>query len=387
MKRKLLTLAGALFVTATASAQITLSSTDYTTIMGIDTLTSTTATSTYPSNLSTGTMTSATWDLTTLAEAGNDYAIRVVGSGGATFADSVFFYFSTFIYQGNIENNLSATALTQTGVDIQRTGYSISSVTFSATDSLIINSQNIVYSNPRTKILFPATYGSTWSSTYNYDFDFTISVALLTPPYDHAPGVVRAYVTETDSVIGWGKMKVTNYGGTASGLMDVLKVRVTESIEDSFFISGEVPSPTLLAGFGVTEGQVISSYHDYYYRVGEFTPLADVTFTDSTFSTPSSVTTDQSRLANTTGVAILTNDDVNVYPNPAVNHAVTVDVPAGAGAWSYELININGQKIATGTLDTHTQVSFPGALATGTYYMTINKDGKQAGVKAISILK
>jgi len=121
--------------------------------------------------------------------------------------------------------------------------------------------------------------------------------------------------------------------------------------------------------------------------VGEFTPLADVTFTDSTFSTPSSVTTDQSRLANTTGVAILTNDDVNVYPNPAVNHAVTVDVPAGAGAWSYELININGQKIATGTLDTHTQVSFPGALATGTYYMTINKDGKQAGVKAISILK
>ena len=176
-------------------------------------------------------------------------------------------------------------------------------------------------------------------------------------------------------------------GGTSSGLMDVLKVRVTESIEDSFYINGAVPSSVVLSAFGVTEGQVTTTYHDYYYRMGELTPLADVGFTDGTFGTPNSATTDQSRLAKTTGVAILTNDDVNVYPNPAVNHAVTVDVPAGAGAWSYELINISGQKIATGTLSAHTQVSFPSALATGTYYMTINKDGKQAGVKAISILK
>ena len=132
MKRKLLTIAGALFVTANVSAQITLNSTDYTSIMSMDTLTSATATSTYPSSLSSGTMTSATWDLTTLAEAGNTYAIRVAGSGGATFADSDLFYFSSFVYQGNIQNNISATALTQTGITVQQAGYSITTLTFVA---------------------------------------------------------------------------------------------------------------------------------------------------------------------------------------------------------------------------------------------------------------
>ncbi len=385
MKQALLTTI-ALALAVNTNAQITLNSGSYpASLTGTDSLKATVAASAFPSFTA---MANGTWDLSSVTDSTAVlYAYRVPSSS-YQFADSNFYSFSTYAYQGNVQSANTSTGLMEYGIDVQLAAYSLTAVTSGPSDSIVIPVQSTLYSAPKTKIAFPATNLSTWMSVYHFDFNFVISVAFAA--LTSAPGVVRTYTKEQDTVIGWGKMRVKNLVGGASNWYDVLQVKTVTSSVDSFFISGVPASPTLLSALGLTQAQVTKTYEQNYYRTMEVTPFANVQFSDSTYATPTKATTHAQRLVNV-GVDELNNQlSVSVYPNPVTANKVTITLPAISGSWSYELVNLNGQVVTNGSLavvGTEATIAIPAYVANGTYYIRLNNNGNQYSVKAIEIAK
>ena len=374
-----------LFVVSVAYAQITLDASTYpASVTGTDSLMATTVSSTFPSFAPT---VDGIWDMSTVTDSATIlYAYRVP-TNTYQFADSNFYNFSTFTYQGNIQSSIVGAGILEYGLNVQSGGSSLFSITFGPTDSIIIPTQDTLYSSPRTKIAFPAMYHSSWSSAYSYDLKYEVSIS---PIYDHTPGIVRRYVTEKDSVTGWGKMRVKDITGGPSSWFNVLQVQTTITGTDSFFLNGAVAPGTLLSDLGLVQGQTDTTYEQNYYRKEEVTPFANVKFTNGTFTTPVKATTHVQRLDNVGVEDITGNSGLRIYPNPVTGNHITIELPAINGSWTYELTDICGGRITAGPIETNStpaQISLPSSLSPGVYYMKLYNGGKQACVKPIDVVK
>ena len=381
MKKTILLFAGLLLASIT-QAQITLNSSNYTgSVTGTDSLMTLIPSTSFPFP-SLVAATNGSWDLSTMPDSGMSFAYRVsADTAAAQFADSNTYSFSTYTYQGNVQAAITSTGLVEYGVDVQSTTFTVGSGT------ITVPVQHAVFSAPYTVIKFPATMSTTWSSTYESDFNFMITYF---PLYSNAAGVVKSFITETDSVKGWGKMRVPGFTGGASSWFNVLQVQTTITVMDSFLINGAVPIAAALSALGVTEGQTTNTYQQSYYRTGEVTPFAKIQYPDATFSAPSRGTTNSQRLINTGIANVVNNSGVNIYPNPVTGNEVSIDRPAAGGAWSYELIDMNGRNVTSGSLQTngkHAQLSIPSVVTPGIYYIRINNNGNQICVRSIDIAK
>ncbi len=391
MKKNLLFIAGALLATNAAFAQITLNQASYSSSqIRTDSFKATTAASTYPSFAAAS---NATWDLTTMTDTTAYNVIYRVPSTGISFADSAYFGFAGITYQGNIMSDINSTAYTQNGAKIAGNYMVLPTAT---TDTLFVATQNSVYvtqgtttPQPRQVIKFPATMGSTWTNTYQSDFDYELTYTLAA--YVHAPGKVKSYITETNTVIGWGKMKVKTGAGAASGLMDVLQVRTQITRVDSFYLNGGITDPllpSLLSALFLAQGQQTITYQQNFYRANEVSPLATVTFSDAANTTPTGANTHKNRLATPVSVAnVTTENGITVYPNPVTGRELNVAVEAAAGTWSYELVNIVGQSVSANTLQMNggkatVQLS---DVTPGIYFIRIANDGKQVAVRSVEV--
>ncbi len=398
MKKTLLALTTALLTALSVNAQITLNSSSYTTTFAgtVDTFLSSGSGTTYPSSAPA---TNATWDfstavLTTPVSYGYNVNPDVAAYSSATFADSELFGLSTYTYIGNQERAFTSTGYLGYGDHVNRQAIHLTGGVFVASDSLIFNAQDLKFSTPWTYISFPATYNSHWSSSFTDSFTFALDVAALT--YHNTPGTIKESFTETDTVIGWGQLRVKEISGSPSLYMHVLQVRKKSVTIDSFFINGAIPTSTVLGAFGVTEGQRSASYYINYYRPNEAKPLATVNFTDSTYSTPSSASTlAENYLTDlTTSIGNVSADNIiSIYPNPVTNKSVTLSVPgAQDGRWSYELSDINGAKVQTGSLslsssNSTTQLTLSETLIPGIYYISLKNNGELVAIRGLDIVK
>jgi len=257
------------------------------------------------------------------------------------------------------------------GEHVDRAAYSLGTLDFVPTDTLAINGQDITFSAPRTRIAFTANNQSTWSSTYKFDFGFTLTLSPLS--LSNAAGIVRAYVAVKDTVIGYGKVRVQDKNGNGSAYMDVLQIDEYTTTVDSFFINGSLASPTLLGLFQVSQGQASRNKEQFYFRAGELTPLADVTFDSS--NTPTSAKTQSARVAETFIPETQLTRTINVYPNPVTNHTIMISgAPANYGNWNYEVENTIGQVVTKGTLQlssnqSHTAIDLNNSIVPGTYFL------------------
>lgn len=371
------------------NAQIILTSASYpASVIGTDTLKVATTTSALPSFAA---MANGIWDLSIITDSVPLYYAYRVPSATYQFADSNFYNFASYTYQGNVQSSIVSSGILEYATNVHQAGYSLTAVTSGPTDSLIVSAQSVVYSSPRTKIVFPATNLTTWSSVYHFDFNFDISVALAS--LNHAPGKVRTYTSETDSVIGWGKMRVKNLIGGVSNWYNVLQVKTVIITVDSFSLQGSFSNPllsTILGALGLTQGQITKTYEQNYYRPMEVTPFVNVQFTDSTYATPKKVTTHTQRLVDVSVSEADNEQAINIYPNPVKSSKVTISLPTATGSWSYELVNMNGQILADGNITatgTQPTITMPAAIAPGIYYVRMNNNGKQYCVKAIEVIR
>src|ERR1700748_2295545 len=199
MKKTLFTIAAALAVTANLSAQtaITLNQSSYgSNNLGTDTLS--VIDSTFP-NLAPAT--NATWDLTTASYDPNHITQSRVATSllTAQFADSISQGFGPIDYNIDVLTSVTSNGIIQYGAYVPQQTFSVGG----GLASITVDSQVITYSTPQTIIQFPATINSSWTANYNYTFNFHITASAV--GYNNAAGTVRAYISEKDSVTGWGK--------------------------------------------------------------------------------------------------------------------------------------------------------------------------------------
>jgi len=154
---------------------------------------------------------------------------------------------------------------------------------------------------------------------------------------------------------------------------------------------------TLLTLLGLPQGNEIRTYSLNFYRVGRITPLLKLNYADSALTTLVSAYVDTLKYVpdsvRPVSVAITSiGKDITVYPNPVANHTMNIDVPQAInGNWSYDVIGISGQVLATGNLpisggQTHAQVVLPAAVAPGSYYLHIRNDGAPVCIKTITLV-
>jgi len=283
--------------------------------------------------------------------------------------------------------NINTSGLTKFGEKLDGRGYSLTAATGGPTDSLIFPQQVDTFSAVQTKMPFPATFNTVWSSTYNSTVKFTLSVAALS--YNHTPCTAKLFVTEKDSVIGYGKVVVKRIDNQFSDSISALEVKVTYHEVDSFYINGAVASSVILNQFGLTQGQTVNSTNEYrYMRANETTPLADVFYTDNTFSTVGQVYIHTQRIPLYTAVPVVTaQNSINVYPNPVIDRAFTMHIPSALQGAVYRVVNIAGQIVTADIINTTGEVSvqLPANAITGMYYLQIFHNGNAITTKALEV--
>jgi hypothetical protein len=375
-----------LFATLDLFAQpITLDAGSYpVSLLGTDSLKITTASCVFPS-LPSGE--DVRWDLSRVIDSTAVLLLYRVPDTSYQFADSALSSLAGFIYQGNFQTSVTASGIEEYGVKIQRSPYSIDAFTSGFNDSLVILHQNMIYSSPRNKLGFSATFGSSWQSSYhsNLDILFTYMVNGDTM----VPGVIKKYTTENDSVIGWGKMSVKDANGIPSPYLNVLQIQTKIVNTDSFFLNG-FPSNTLVAIFSITQGRSDTIYEQNYYRPQEVTPLAQVEFRDSGYTQPYKATTHVQRLEDVGVPHLVNTSDIKVYPNPVCDHTLFVALPSGGGQWCYELADVTGRKVMKGSLvaaNGPASISLPAQLNTGIYYLAVYNEQRQVAILSINFEK
>lgn len=364
-------------------AQITLSSTSYpSTVYGTDSLKVTTHSSAFSSFAA---MSNGTWDMSIVTDSTPVFFAYRVPSSGYRFADSNWYSFAGYGYQANIPSNISSAGVIQLGEQNQRTWYSLTSLTLGATDSLIFDAQTDTFSTPRTKIGFPATINSSWTSSYRSDLNFHLTFLLA--GYNHSPCMRRKYVVEKDSVTGWGKMRVLDAGGSPSPYQHVLQVQTLIIETDSFFLNGSPLPPALLTAFSLTQGRKDTVYEQNYYREQELTPLAQVEFKDAAYTQPYKATTHVQRFQSDVAVPQLGHPElVSVYPNPAIGSTYYITIPEGVGSWAYELCDVTGRVANKGRLKAGVnELQHPSLLVPGIYFVRVKKDGSQVVTKQLEL--
>lgn len=152
--------------------------------------------------------------------------------------------------------------------------------------------------------------------------------------------------------------------------------------------------PTLLANMGLSQGQFNTYYRDHFYRPGELVPLADVHYTDAARGTVQDAPADRSiihadRLIPSSVKGVELNNSFAIFPNPVkagATLAIDLKDNMANGNWSYNIINVTGQQVATGNLNLNAgkaNITLPKVIA-GIYYIQAT-NGDQKIVKALDI--
>jgi len=366
-------------------AQITLSQSSYPlSVVGADSLKVTTVSSSFPALAAT---TDGMWDMSGVTDSVPVFFAYRVPASPYQFADSNMYNFAGFSYQGNVQSSITSDGIFEYGINIPRTAYSISILTGGGTDSFIIPAQAMLFTAPRAKIEFPTTYNTSWSSAYQSDLDFQLTYLMEGDTL--APGIVRSYTTEKDSVTGWGKMSIKDASGSPSAFLNVLQVQTMIIHTDSFFLKGIPISGPLLILLNVTQGQQDTIYEQNYYRPGEVTALAQVEFRDAAYTQPYKATTLVQQLQDVSVPGVAGKTDIAIYPNPVTEGVVYIKLPS-SGAWDYELVGEDGRKVLAGSLsaqDNLAKIVIPATVIPGVYNLQLNSGGKAISTTLLGIVK
>jgi hypothetical protein len=191
---------------------------------------------------------------------------------------------SNFAYEISNEWDFNSTGIIDRGLYVYAQAYGLVGFTGNAADSLSMPAQAYILSSPRTIVKFPFTANSVWKSNSRRSVDFRLKVSAF--GLNNTPGKHVYSINRTDSIVGWGKMRIATSAGT-SIYYDVLVDKTTSSTIDSFYLGG-LPAPVqLLNAFSVTQGQKVDDVYIYnVYRKGQANYFArffygnDKTFTN-----------------------------------------------------------------------------------------------------------
>jgi hypothetical protein len=389
MKKQLLILS-VILSPGLLKAQITLTQANAPTVSILttsDTANSVKLLATYP-DLSA--KTNATWDMTLV----KDSLLFSTFNGAITsavFPNATFTIKKEYSFAGSLKYftqamlAVTANGVVQYGESINRQAISLAAVSGGANDSLIFPKQDVIFSADKVEIKYPCGMGTTWVSSPKFTTNFGITIASL--GLNKTNGKRQSELTVTNTVVGWGKMRVNDKGGNPTEYMDVLQLQIENSIKDSFFLAGK-PAPTaLLNAFGLTQGQVSKSYERQFLRKGEFRPLVEISYTDNTYSKKNFCEVHKQRFQAAAGTTDVTTNHFEVYPNPVTDYSFMIGGDdLKKGNLKFILLNSLGQEVIGAEVPSNGEVNLSESISSGLYQLQLMADDQVLGVKKIHII-
>lgn len=241
------------------------------------------------------------------------------------------------------------------GHEVKTQRYSLTQFTGGPTDSLIFPAQTYTLPVTDAYLNFPATAGSRWQTTHKHILNAQITVAMAM--LNKAPMQRRSNITTTDSVIGWGTMRVpvASLIGTQPSIpYPVLMIKRIEVAVDSFYLNGAPAPALLLGGLGVSQGQIRKNNKYKFHRENAMQPLMVFDYGTNNFTSARLITSDNSAavIAGTTP-DFATKTTVQLYPNPVAGASFTVafEKPETRN-WHLRLADLTGREILTNEIKT-----------------------------------
>jgi hypothetical protein len=255
------------------------------------------------------------------------------------------------------------------GQRIKRQAIPVGGLTGNPADSLVFPTQNVVYDRPERLIVFPTSLGQTWRDTFQKKHNFRLSVT----PFglNNVPGERRSRWILHREVISWGNMTVRNAANMPSATHPVVGIRTTRIIRDSFFLLGQPAPATLLAAFGLQQGQIGGTYIEEYYRANEAVPLCEVVFSNINFDAINDFATHLERVgsaSSNTNTAPALRLEHKIYPNPtAASGMLRVDLGGQSGNWQFELNSFDGRTLLQQQVQDGSTLPLNASLPPGLY--------------------
>ena len=349
---------------ATTQAQPTLNAADFpTSPLATDSCRTTLSTAALPPLLATY---GGTWDLSGIPDSNVFLSISHLPDPFYRYADSQYFPIAGIWYAAALRKDVNSVGMQEFGRSVAPWAHPLWMETAGMTDTLWIDGQFDPYSIPRTTLRFPANYGSSWTSEY-YE-DFHLHVSLETDSIVRMPGVVREYVVETNTIVGWGKMRVPDASGHPSAFFDVLQIRVETATLDSVLMQDPVRNPVMELILRIPQGRRDTQYRQVFVMAGPLVPLAIAEFSSSSNPIPKRITT--LTRAGMNGVAqIEAALKPMYYPNPCSAGALLHGVGNG-GFQEPQLLKLVNPEGKTIELERETGGwRVPNGVTPGFYYL------------------
>jgi hypothetical protein len=279
------------------------------------------------------------------------------------------YIFQGMTYSADHIDGIDANAWTSEGRRIYGEGYSITSVTGGANDSLIFLDHDDVFAAPHLNLVFPASFGNSWNSVYERELPFLLTVE--GSGVVNNPGTFTEFRTTELEVVGDGTLIIPLSNGGAAPARDVILVKETLTEIDSVFLNGEPAPPTLMAAFGLTQGEttVITTYSFY-------TP----DFGSALLVVSEGATMNFARYSKDVDNLSLNETMVSTaaYPNPVSGGSIfNIDFNSDLGKAEIKIVSMNGQVVYEGeevSINSSLQFRIPESIEKGMYYIQINSN-------------
>jgi hypothetical protein len=328
-----------------------------------------------------------TWDYTALKDSLPDVNKAFYGTAAsfgtvpAALSDATNAYnytsaFQIFSYSSRAYMKLDATGFAQIGYATNGGRFSIASISGGATDSLIFPPSVNRFSSAWTAYKFPMTANTAWRSNFRDTTNFQLTVAGF--GLNKTPGARVRTVTQTDTIVGWGTVRLKNPSGGAVLSYAVLLNREIVSGVDSFFVGGAPAPSAILTAFGISQGSVSATPAIYdMLGIGFKHPFMSF-FTNASGSLTSisravlptlGLTTDNKEV---TDYAIATK----TFPNPTTE-AINLEFQKTSNSdWHVMLYDVAGKIIAINRVsaaqgNVNQRITLDSALPSGTYFYNL----------------
>ena len=336
------------------------------------------------------------WDLSAVVIGHYLYTVTFAPEStfpGATHSNLAYVDISTGVrYDSKLMLSIDTTGIKTIGERLTRQAFSLN--TGNVQDSIVVLAQDVSYSAPLVRMPYPCTMGTKWNSTAQSitNISLTYTPPAPAPPFTNVPGERRSITTSTNEVVGWGDMKIKRLDGKPSGQRHVMLVKNTISTKDSFFLNGAPAPAALLAQVGISQGETRVVYQKSFYREYEMMPMCNITYENANFSDneKKEVNMHVQRLPYPDGIEDVEVMVTEIFPNPN-NGTFTVKVPdAENGNWTYNVTDVIGKRVHTGTLslgngNNQAVVALTGEVPAGTYVVTVEHDGTAVSGRKVVI--
>ncbi|WP_151087260.1 T9SS type A sorting domain-containing protein [Hymenobacter baengnokdamensis] len=327
-----------------------------------------------------------TWNYTGLTATGQTSDTYNAPAATPAFAGTTRTYNYTlslgaYPVRGTSSQALTPTGLNYLGYSIPLQRFGLSAVTGSPTDSLVVPAQSVPVGV--TIMKFPTTVGTVNKYFYRTGTSGLLTVGLVA--LNKTPLRLVQRIANTDSVAGYGTLRVPTAGGPAANSVLLVRTRTIEV--DSFYLAGQ-PAPAILLGaLGVQQGAVTTSYYDSFYRAGSSQPEAGFTYTSASYQTLQSAfySRETTLLATRPSLAAAIGG-LTAYPNPLAQGPLMLLAGNGSrAAVALTVRDVLGRQLLTGSGTLGQPTALLAGLPQGNYLLEISTADGLRAVQRITV--